>query len=51
MHANGFCPHFATAGLDVSIEDSTSHGRLDMAVRFHGNGNVHDAHGFGHDMD
>ena len=29
--------HFAAAGLDVVVEDSSSHGRVDMAVRFNGN--------------
>ena len=32
--ASVFYSHFAAAGLDVAVEDSTSHGRLDMAVRF-----------------
>ena len=35
--ANVFYSHFAAAGLDVAVEDGTSHGRLDMAVRFHAN--------------
>ena len=34
--ASVFYSHFAAAGLDVAVEDSTSHGRLDMAVRFRG---------------
>ncbi len=29
-----FYAHFAALGLDVTVEDSTSRGRLDMAVRF-----------------
>ena len=29
--------YFAGLGLDVTVEDSSSHGRLDMAVRFNGN--------------
>ena len=29
--------YFAALGLDITVEDSTSHGRLDMAVRFAGN--------------
>ena len=32
-----FYSHFAAAGMDVAVEDSTSHGRLDMAVRFQDN--------------
>ena len=36
-YASVFYSHFAAAGLDVAVEDSTSHGRLDMAVRLHGN--------------
>ena len=31
-----FYSHFAAAGLDVVVEDSSSHGRVDMAVRFSG---------------
>ena len=31
-----FYSHFAAAGLDVAVEDSSSHGRGDMAVRFNG---------------
>ena len=34
--ASVFYSHFAAAGLDVAVEDSTSHGRLDMVVRFRG---------------
>ena len=29
--------YFAALGLDVTVEDSTSHGRLDMAVEFNDN--------------
>ena len=36
-YASVFYSHFAAAGLNVAVEDSTSHGRLDMAVRFGGN--------------
>ena len=36
-YASVFYSHFAAAGLDVTVEDSTSHGRVDMAVRFRGN--------------
>ena len=32
-----FYSYFAALGLDITVEDSTSHGRLDMAVRFGGN--------------
>jgi len=35
-YASVFYSHFAAAGLDVAVEDSTSHGRLDMTVRFQG---------------
>ena len=28
--------YFASAGFDVTVEEATSHGRLDMAVRFNG---------------
>ena len=31
-----FYSHFAAAGLEVAVEDSSSHGRLDMAVHFRG---------------
>ena len=34
--ASVFYSHFAAAGLDVAVEDSTSYGRVDMAVRFRG---------------
>ena len=36
-YASVFYSYFAALGLDVTVEDSTSHGRLDMAVRFNGN--------------
>ena len=36
-YASVFYSYFAGLGLDVTVEDSTSHGRLDMAVRFNGN--------------
>ena len=35
-YASVFYSHFAAAGLDLTVEDSTSHGRVDMAVRFGG---------------
>ena len=35
-YASVFYSYFAGLGLDVVVEDSTSHGRLDMAVRFNG---------------
>ncbi len=35
--ASVFYSYFAGLGLDVVVEDSSSHGRLDMAVRFNGN--------------
>ena len=35
-YASVFYSHFAALGLDVVLEDSSSHGRLDMAVRFDG---------------
>ena len=35
-YASVFYSYFAGLGLDVMVEDSTSHGRLDMAVRFNG---------------
>ena len=31
-----FYAYFASLGLDVSVEDSTNRGRLDMALRFDG---------------
>ena len=35
-YASVFYSYFAALGLDLTVEDSTSHGRLDMAVRFGG---------------
>ena len=35
-YASVFYSHFAAAGPEVAVEDSTSHGRLDMAVHFQG---------------
>ena len=35
-YASVFYSHFAALGLDVTVEDSSSRGRLDMAVRFEG---------------
>ena len=34
--ASVFYAYFAALGFDVAVEDSTSHGRLDMMVRFDG---------------
>ena len=36
-YASVFYSYFAASGLDVKVEDSSSHGRLDMAVLFNGN--------------
>ena len=36
-YASVFYSCFAALGLDVTVEDSSSHGRLDMAVRFNAN--------------
>ena len=36
-YASVFYSYFAALGLDIAVEDSSSHGRLDMAVRFNGN--------------
>ncbi len=36
-YASVFYAYFAALGLDITVEDSTSHGRLDMAVRFNDN--------------
>ena len=33
-YASVFYSHFAALGLDIRLEDTTSHGRIDMAVRF-----------------
>ena len=35
-YASVFYSYFAGLGLDVVVEDTSSHGRLDMAVRFNG---------------
>jgi hypothetical protein len=35
-YASVFYSHFAALGLDIRVEDSTSHGRIDMAVLFQG---------------
>ena len=35
-YASVFYSYFAASGLDVTVEDSSSHGRADMAVRFGG---------------
>ena len=35
-YASVFYSYFASVGLDIVVEDSSSHGRLDMAVRFNG---------------
>ena len=35
-YASVFYSYFAATGVDVRVEDSTSHGRLDMAVLFNG---------------
>ncbi len=35
-YASVFYSHFAALGLDVTVEDAASRGRLDMAVRFNG---------------
>ena len=35
-YASVFYSHFAALGLDITLEDASSHGRLDMAVRFNG---------------
>ena len=36
-YASVFYSYFAAVGLDIIVEDSSSHGRLDMAVRFNDN--------------
>jgi hypothetical protein len=33
-YASVFYAYFATLGLDITLEDSSNHGRLDMAVKF-----------------
>ena len=35
-YASVFYSHFAAAGLEVAVEDASSHGQVDMAVRFNG---------------
>ena len=37
FYASIFYSYFAGLGLDVVVEDSSSHGRLDMALRFNAN--------------
>ena len=37
FYASVFYSYFAGLGLDVTVEDSTNHGRLDMAVCFNAN--------------
>ena len=34
--ASGFYSHLAALGMDITVEDRSSHGRFDMAVRFNG---------------
>ena len=36
-YASVFYSYFAGLGLDIIVEDSSNHGRLDMAVHFNGN--------------
>ncbi len=36
FYASIFYAYFAALGLEVKVEDATSHGRLDMAVKFNG---------------
>ena len=36
-YASVFYSYFASVGLDITVEDSSNHGRLDMAVRFNDN--------------
>ncbi len=36
-YASVFYSYFAALGMDITVEDSSSHGRLDMAVRFNDN--------------
>ena len=36
-YASVFYSHFAAAGMDVRVEESTAHGRADMVVLFDGN--------------
>ncbi len=35
-YASIFYSHFAALGLDIRLEDSSNHGRIDMAVLFNG---------------
>ncbi|OQX07115.1 MAG: hypothetical protein BWK76_25320 [Desulfobulbaceae bacterium A2] len=35
-YASVFYSHFAALGLDITLEDTTSHGRIDMTVRLNG---------------
>jgi hypothetical protein len=35
-YASVFYSHFAALGLDIRVEDTTNHGRIDMAVEFGG---------------
>ena len=37
FHASVFYSYFAAQGFDITVEDSSTHGRVDMAVRFNGN--------------
>ena len=37
FYASVFYAYFVSVGFAVTVEDSSSHGRLDMAVRFNGN--------------
>ncbi len=36
-YASIFYSYFAALGLEIRVEDPTSHGRIDMSVRFNGN--------------
>jgi hypothetical protein len=36
FYASVFYSHFAALGLDIEVEDTTHHGRIDMAVKFNG---------------
>lgn len=35
-YASIFYSYFASLGIDITLEDATNHGRIDMAVRFNG---------------
>ena len=37
FYASVFYAYFASLGLDITVEDCTDHGRIDMTVRFNGN--------------